>query len=129
MKFFRTRKEQQETKPDPSLQLTEEQRRELEHRVAELQQQLSSADDLAPVLDELGATYRSLGDIDAAIASFERSLDAKEIYGPAYTTLTELYNVKLREAAMHKDSDGIGLWTTKIDDHMARSKRIIRSNY
>ena len=81
------------------------------------------------VLNELGQACAELGLTDEAITHYEASMALREQFGPAYNGLLELYNTKLREAATLKDDDGIGRWTTRLDDLMALSKRVMRSNY
>lgn len=119
-----------------------ERRAELEARIkvltARLREDLSqegpspgetAAEPRIAVLNELGQVCTELGLTDDAIAHYEASMALREQFGPAYSGLLELYNTRLREAAALKDDDGIGLWTTKLDDLMALSKRVMRSNY
>lgn len=81
------------------------------------------------VLNELGQACAELGLTDEAITHYEASMALREQFGPAYSGLLELYNTRLREAAAAKDDDGIERWTGKLDDLMALSKRVMRSNY
>ena len=53
----------------------------------------------------------------------------REQYGIAYTSLLALYNEQLRDRARAADEAGIQRWTAKLDELMALSKRVMRSNY
>lgn len=81
----------------------------------------------ADILDELGAIYQKLGDIDKAIQSYEQSLKFNEDFGPAFDALQTLYNEKRTEASYHKDNDAIQKWLNKSDELNNLSKKIMRS--
>ena len=53
----------------------------------------------------------------------------REQFGPAYNGLLSLYNDKLKTAAQAQDDAGIQRWTTRLDDLLALSKRVMRSRY
>ncbi|SDH99618.1 hypothetical protein [Agrococcus jejuensis] len=110
---------------------TPERLAELDAEIVDLQQQLGAADadGRSALLDRLGAAERARGDLDAAIGHFEASLAEREVYGPAYHALLELFEAKRSAAATAKDREGLDRWIARIDDHMAVSKRILRSNY
>lgn len=125
-----SRKPKQEAAPVPAGP-TPERLAELEAEIVALQEQLgaSDADGRVALLDRLGAAERERGDLDAAIGHFEASLAEREAYGPAYHALLELFDAKRAAAAAAKDREGLDRWIARIDDHMALSKRIMRSNY
>ena len=83
----------------------------------------------ADELDKLADAAQSRGEIDQAIAYYEESLAAMERFGPAYNGLLTLYNTKLSESAHAKDNAAIEGWTSKLDQLMDLSKRIMRSKY
>ena len=86
-------------------------------------------EDRADELDKLAGAAQSRGEIDQAIAYYEESLAAMERFGPAYNGLLTLYNTKLSESAHAKDNAAIEGWTSKLDQLMDLSKRIMRSKY
>lgn len=81
----------------------------------------------ADTLDELGATYQKLGDLDEAIQSYEQSLKFNEDFGPAFDALQTLYNEKRIEASYQKNNDAIQKWLNKSDELNNLSKKIMRS--
>ena len=126
-----SRKPKQEAAAPVETGPTPERLAELDAEVVDLQQQLGAADadGRSALLDRLGALEQERGDLDAAIGHFEASLAEREVYGPAYHALMDLYNTKRAAAAASKDRAALDTWIAKIDDHMALSKRIMRSNY
>ncbi len=80
-------------------------------------------------LDKLADEAQGRGEIDQAIAYYEESLAAMERFGPAYNGLLNLYNTKLSASAHAKDNAAIEGWTSKLDQLMDLSKRIMRSKY
>ena len=80
-------------------------------------------------LDKLADEAQGRGEIDQAIAYYEGSLAAMERFGPAYNGLLTLYNTKLSASAHAKDNAAIEGWTSKLDQLMDLSKRIMRSKY
>lgn len=113
-------------------EISAEERDALHEREQQVSTQLSAAtDDDARItaLHELGEIHTQLGDTDAAIADYEQSMAIKEQFGPAYNALLNLYNVQRQAAAHAKDDAAIQLWSTKLDDLMAMSKRVMRSKY
>lgn len=92
-------------------------------------QEKTAAESRIVILNDLGQACVELGLTDEAIGHYEASMSLREQFGPAYNNLLSLYNDKLREAAAARDDDGIQRWTGKLDDLMALSKRVMRSNY
>ncbi len=86
-------------------------------------------EDRADELDKLADEAQSRGETDQAIAYYEESLAVLERFGPAYNGLLTLYNTKLSESAHAKDNAAIEGWTSKLDQLMDLSKRIMRSKY
>lgn len=130
MGLFRHRKPP--AKPDDDAPLSAERRADLEHRATALTATLDQEQDperRIALLNELAATCCELGDTDAAIAHYEASMGIREQFGPAYNGLLSLYNDKLKTAAQAQDDAGIQRWTTRLDDLLALSKRVMRSRY
>lgn len=113
MGFFKKKKSQPTPRPSESLP----------------QEDLPVETVQADRLDRLADEAHQRGEIDLAIESYEKSLATLERFGSAYNGLLNLYNVKLSESAHAKDNAAIQHWTTKLDQLMDLSKRIMRSNY
>ena len=88
-----------------------------------------TSDERADELDKRADEAQGRGEIDQAIAYYEESLAVMERFGPAYNGLLTLYNTKLSESAHAKDNAAIEGWTSKLDQLMDLSKRIMRSKY
>lgn len=134
---------------DAASELTDAEREQTTARIAEIDAELASAPgpsspsnpsaasspsspstaDPADLHEELGTLHERLGDTDAAIASFEASLEARPRYGTSYNRLMDLYNTRRAQAASAGDGTAINQWMSKIDALLATSKRIMRENY
>lgn len=104
----------------------------LRELIPALTAQLETAHDDAEhidLLNRIGTAHKRLGDAASAITAFEASMAVREQYGIAYTSLLALYNEQLRDRARAADEAGIQRWTAKLDELMALSKRVMRSNY
>lgn len=101
---------------------------ELVAQAKALDEKIAAADgaDKANLLDEQGALYERAGEVDAAIESFETSMATVNRMGPAYRTLTKLYNIKRREATEAKDDAQMKMWMDKIDGLLTGSKDMMR---
>lgn len=132
MGFFKKRDKPQEPAEATAEQaIGPAQREQLEARVAALQSELANAspDRQPELLNQLGQARTDLGDTDGAIEFYQQSLAVKEQFGEAYNALLNLYNIKLKQGAHAKDNAAIQLWSGKLDELMAMSKRVMRSNY
>lgn len=144
MSFFSSlfNKKDNENSPDKIVvsekKLSPAERSELEKKVSLLTKQIEEnkfdgtesnefSKKKADTLDELGATYQQLGDIDNAIQSYEQSLKFNEDFGSAFDALQTLYNEKRTEASYSKDNDAIQKWLNKSDELNNLSKKIMRS--
>lgn len=129
-KLFGSNTKEEKVKPKVEDALTVEQRESIEQEIADLNNKLHSAtaiDDKVDIFNQLGALNQRIGNVDEAISNFEKSLETKEAFGPAFDALTKLYNEKRKEAAFAKDDDQIQFWVKKTDDLLAQSKKIMRS--
>lgn len=101
---------------------------ELVAQAKALDEKIAAAEgvDKANLLDEQGALYERAGEVDASIDSFEASMAAANRMGPAYRTLTKLYNIKRREATEAKDDAQMKMWMDKIDGLLTGSKDMMR---
>lgn len=87
-----------------------------------------SGDARISILDQIGIHYCDAQEYDLAIQYLEMSLNEKKAVGKGYTTLLKVYNVKRKIAAQDKDDEKLQYYLVKIDEMMAISKEVIRSN-
>lgn len=78
------------------------------------------------LLNELGASYMAIGEIDKSIHFYETSLSESKEMGKAYTDLMKLYNMKRRTATEAKNDEQMKFYMDKIDELMKLSKDVIR---
>lgn len=78
------------------------------------------------LLNELGAGYHKINEIDKAIYFYEISLSESKEIGKAYTDLMKLYNIKRKAATEEKNDEQMKFYMNKIDELMKLSKDVIR---
>jgi len=100
----------------------------LRDRIEQLKQELEGATGglRIDILKELGSKLFVLQETDAAIHYYEMSIQENHSLGKAYTDLLKLYNIKRKEAVIHKDDQQVQDYLNKIDDLMKLSKDVIR---
>lgn len=97
---------------------------ELQEKEKQLEQ--TKDRDRINLLNELGAGYHKMNEIDKAIYFYEISLSESKEIGKAYTDLMKLYNIKRRTATEEKNDEQMKFYMDKIDELMKLSKDVIR---
>lgn len=87
-----------------------------------------AGDERISTLENIGLCYSEAQEYEPAIAYLEKSMHEKKTIGKGYTELLKIYNIKRREAAVAKNDEQLQYYLKKIDEMMAISKEVIRSN-
>lgn len=114
------RAQEQETQPvdrEASLAKVEELRGKLEGL---------SGEEASKTLNEMGALYAGIDEVDAAIEAYEKSLEEHRVMGKASTALVKLYNKKRAAAAEAKDDAQIKYYMDKVTEMLNLSKDQLR---
>ena len=82
---------------------------------------------MAEAYERLGLLYGELGEVNQAIETLEKSLEAQLSMGDGYKKLMALYNAKRAEAAKNRDSEGIDYYMSKMDDMRNIAKKVTLS--
>ncbi len=124
---FGKKKEKAEQKT-ATIELSPEQKAELNQVIALKQQELAQAEESlqAVLYEELGLAYEELGETDQAVSALEKSLQLKKSAGRGYKTLLKLYNQKRAAAAKANDGQTLQYYLEKIDQMMQISKDVTR---
>lgn len=128
--FFKKKEPKQAEKPVGEVLLSEEERAKLLEKVEEEKSKLTSLTEnkvLAEAYERLGLLYGELGEVDQAIETLEKSLEAQLSMGDGYKKLMALYNAKRAEAAKNRDSEGIDYYMSKMDDMRNIAKKVTLS--
>ncbi|MDN5027009.1 tetratricopeptide repeat protein [Streptococcus sp. SPS1] len=128
--FFKKKEPKQAKKPVEEVLLSEEERAKLLEKVEEEKSKLTSLTenkDLAEAYERLGLLYGELGEVNQAIETLEKSLEAQLSMGDGYKKLMALYNAKRAEAAKNRDSEGIDYYMSKMDDMRNIAKKVTLS--
>ncbi|WP_369886528.1 tetratricopeptide repeat protein [Enterococcus ratti] len=106
--------------------LSKEERRLLHEEVEQLNQAISSCEDLeklAVLLEQTGLKYVRLGENKKAITVLEESLATKVSIGEGYKKLITLYNEYRKEAAQKGDIQAIDYYMGKLDEMRQIAKK------
>lgn len=128
--FFKKKEPKQAKKPAEEVLLSEEERAKLLEKVEEEKSKLTSLTenkDLAEAYERLGLLYGELGEVNQAIETLEKSLEAQLSMGDGYKKLMALYNAKRAEAAKNRDSEGIDYYMSKMDGMRNIAKKVTLS--
>ena len=128
--FFKKKEPKQAKKPVEEVLLSEEERAKLLEKVEEEKSKLTSLTenkDLAEAYERLGLLYGELGEVNQAIETLEKSLEAQLSMGDGYKKLMALYNAKRAEAAKNRESEGIDYYMSKMDDMRNIAKKVTLS--
>lgn len=128
--FFKKKEPKQAKKPAEEVLLSEEERAKLLEKVEEEKSKLISLTenkDLAEAYERLGLLYGELGEVNQAIETLEKSLEAQLSMGDGYKKLMALYNAKRAEAAKNRDSEGIDYYMSKMDGMRNIAKKVTLS--
>lgn len=87
-----------------------------------------AGDERITTLEKIGLCYSEAQEYELAILYLEKRMSEKKAIGKGYTELLKIYNIKRREAAVAKNDEQLQYYLKKIDEMMAISKEVIRSN-
>lgn len=123
--FFK-KKEKKIAEPILSM-LTEEEKSQLNQEIMLLQEKISTEDPKASYYEALGLKQATLGEIELAIASLEKSLSLEKSIGDGYKKLMNLYNTKRAESARNGDDAGIDYYMNKMDQMRQIAREMVVS--
>lgn len=108
--------------------LTVERKEELLRTIAFKKEEVKEAveEEQAKIYEEIGLAFNELGEVNKAIDSLEKSIQAKKSVGNGYKTLLRLYNKKRAEAALENDEELLQIYLKKMDQMMQISKDVTR---
>ena len=123
--FFK-KKEKKIAEPILSM-LKEEEKSQLNQEIMLLQEKISTEDPNANYYEALGLKQATLGEIELAIASLEKSLSLEKSIGDGYKKLMNLYNTKRAESARNGDDAGIDYYMNKMDQMRQIAREMVVS--